>query len=127
MSSLARLLLKTRELISPTVVTKAKTLTTAEATYGVIVANVNATATVTFVLPPAVPGMRVMAVVKAAFELRIDPFGTQTISLPSTGVQGAAGKFITADALSESVELFCIVAGTWDSFGATDGIWAAEA
>jgi len=127
MSALTRLILKTRELISPTIVTTARTITAAEATYGVIVANVGASAATTFVLPSAKPGMRVRAIVKSAHELRLDPFGTETIGLPSTGVQGAAGKYITADALSESVELVCVVVGTWDPFGATDGTWTAEA
>lgn len=110
----------------PTILTSAATITRNQALYGAIVTNVGAGAAVTYVLPPAIVGMRVRAVVKAAQELRLDPNGTETISLPSTGVQQAAGKYITADAVSESVELICIVAGTWDAFGATDGTWGVE-
>lgn len=109
------------------VVTAAKTLTYDQATRWSIVHNTGAAAAVTVSLPAAVVGMRVTAVVKAAQELRLDPNGTETIALPATGVQQAAGKYITADALSESITLACLVTGTWDPIGATDGTWTVEA
>jgi hypothetical protein len=70
--------------------------------------------------------MRVSAVVRAAQELRLDPNGTETIALPSSGVQGAAGKYLTADAVGENVELICLTTGTWDAVGHT-GTWTAQA
>lgn len=99
------------------------TLTAAESgsthtTYG-------ASGTVVFSLPAAVLGMWFRFVVGAAQELRIDPNGTETISLPSTGVAGAAGKYLTANAAGESVVLFCASAGTWAVAGFT-GTWTAE-
>lgn len=109
------------------VATAATTITHAEATQGVIVSNSGASGAVTFSLPAAVPGMRVTAVVKAAQELRLDPNGTETIALPSSGVQGAAGKYLTGDAVGESVTLACLIAGTWDHIGPIDGTWTAEA
>ncbi len=111
---------------APSVLTAAATITAAQAYSGIAVTNVGASGAVTYVLPAALPGMRVKALVKAVQELRLDPNTTQTIALPSTGVQGAAGKYLTADAIGESVELICTVAGTWDSFGAVDGTWTAE-
>jgi hypothetical protein len=48
------------------------------------------------------------------------------IALPSTGVAGAAGKYLTANADGESVHLMCTKAGTWTAFGFT-GTWTAEA
>lgn len=81
---------------------------------GIVVSNKGRAAATTFTLPPAVVGMRVSAVVQAAQELRLDPSGTQTVALPSTGVQQAAGAYIVADAIGETVDLVCITAGTWD-------------
>lgn len=100
------------------------TLTVAESgsthtTYG-------ASGTVVLTLPAATVGLEYWFVVGAAQELRIDPNGTQTISLPSTGVAGAAGKYLTANAAGESVHLRCVSAGTWAVFGFT-GTWTAEA
>jgi hypothetical protein len=77
-------------------------------------------------LPAAVPGLHYLFTVEAAQELRIDPDGTETISLPSSGVPGAAGKYLTANAIGESVELFCSNAGSWRVRGFT-GTWTAEA
>lgn len=88
--------------------------------------SAGASGTITGSLPAAVPGLRYRFRVGAAQELRIDPDGTETISLPSTGVPGAAGKYLTANAAGETVELECVVAGTWSVFGYT-GTWTAEA
>jgi hypothetical protein len=51
-----------------------------------------------FALPAAVVGLNIAFASGATQELRIDPNGTETIALPSTGVQGAAGKYLVADA-----------------------------
>lgn len=80
---------------------------------------------VTFAMPAAVVGLKYRFMVGAAHELRIDPNETETIALPSTGVQGAAGKYLVADAVGESVDVECCVAGTWTVFGYT-GTWTAE-
>ena len=60
-----------------------------------------------------------------AQELRIDPSGTETIALPSSGAQGAAGKYLTADAVGEWVKLVCVKAGQWQVEGYA-GTWAHE-
>jgi len=88
--------------------------------------NTGASAASTAVLPAATVGMEAIFHVNAAFELRIDPNGSQTIGLPSTGVQGAAGKYLTADAVGEWVKLVCVEAGKWTVEGYF-GTWAHEA
>lgn len=86
--------------------------------------NQGASGAITFSLPAATPGAWFRFVVKAAQELRIDPNGTETISLP-TGVQQAAGKYIGADAIGERISVECVKAGEWDT---SDGVgtWTAE-
>jgi hypothetical protein len=101
------------------------TLTAAEM-YGSIHTSVGAAGTVVLSLPPAVVGMHAKFAVGAVQELRLDPNGTETISLPSTGAPGAAGKYLTANAIGETVELVCVSAGSWRVFGFT-GTWTAEA
>ena len=93
---------------------------------GDVLTTTGATGTVTFTMPPAVVGLEYYFRVGAAFELRIDPDGTETIALPSTGVAGAAGKYLSADASGETVHVICTVAGSWAVFGFT-GTWTAEA
>jgi hypothetical protein len=93
---------------------------------GTTFTTVGAGGTVTFSLPPAVLGLRYRFRVGAAQQLRIDPNGTETIALPSTGVQGAAGKYLVADADGETVDLACDKAGQWSVYGFT-GTWTAEA
>ena len=93
---------------------------------GAVVTNTGAAGAVTFALPPAVPGLRYSARVSVAQQLRLDPNGSETISLPSTGVPGAAGKYLVADAIGETVVLACVVAGSWSVLGYT-GTWTAEA
>lgn len=87
-------------------------------------ANTAAAGAVTFALPAAMLGQWYRFVVKAAQELRVDPNGTETISLPS-GVQQAAGKYISADAIGERITVECVKAGEWDT---TEGVgtWSAE-
>lgn len=88
--------------------------------------NKGAAGTITLTLPAAVLGLHYYFYVGAAQQLRIDPNGTETISLPSTGVAGAAGKYLVADAVGETVHLMCCEAGTWAVMGFT-GTWTAEA
>lgn len=87
--------------------------------------NTGASGTITIVLPAATPGLKFRFACGAAQALRIDPNGSETISLPSTGVPGAGGKYLWADAIGESVDLECTVAGSWQVFGYT-GTWTAE-
>lgn len=100
------------------------TLTASES--GTAHTNTGASGTITLVLPPATVGLRFVFAVGAAQQLRIDPNGTETISLPSTGVAGAAGKYLVADAIGETVDLACLIAGSWQVLGYT-GTWTAEA
>lgn len=117
-NSLIRAIGKNRDRLKPA--TLIATTTPVEVPYaralqgGVVVSNKGRGAATVFSLPPAVPGMRVSAVVQAAQALRLDPSGTETIALPSTGVQSAAGKYIEADAIGETVQIVCITVGTWD-------------
>lgn len=87
--------------------------------------NDGAAGAVVFALPAATPGQWYRFVVKAAQELRIDPNGSQTIALP-TGVQQAAGKYISADAVGERISVECVKAGVWETHEAV-GTWSAEA
>lgn len=105
------------------VATSARTLTAAES--GTVVSNAGASAAFAFTLPPATVGLEFVAVVEAAQELRLDPDGAETIALPSSGVQSAAGKYIGADAIGEKVHIICITAGTWDVISYS-GTWTAE-
>lgn len=102
------------------------TVTRDQAVRGAFVSNAGASGTITVTLPPAEPGLRVTAYVEAAQQLRLDPSGTETVALPSTGAQSAAGKYIVADAATEHVNLVCLVKGTWDAVGYS-GTWTAEA
>src|SRR5690606_25911799 len=73
------------------------TLTAAQS--GSVVTNLGAAGAATFALPAATVGLEFLFYVLAAQELRIDPNGTETIGLPSSGAQQAAGKYIGADAV----------------------------
>jgi hypothetical protein len=88
--------------------------------------NEGAQAAAVFALGPSVVGVELTFVVMTAQELRIDPSGTETIALPSSGAQGAAGKYLTADAVGEWVRLLCVKAGQWQVIGYA-GTWAHEA
>lgn len=112
--------------VAATVATKTADFDIEAADSGKTYSSTGATGTITGVLPPAAPGLKYRFRVGAAQQFRIDPDGTDTISLPSTGVPGAAGKYLVADAAGETVDLECVVAGTWSVFGFT-GTWTAEA
>lgn len=91
---------------------------------GKVFTNEGAGAARKFSLPAATVGQWYRFVVKAAYELQIDPNGTETISLP-TGVQQAAGKYIGADAIGERISVECVKAGEWETTEAV-GTWTAE-
>lgn len=84
--------------------------------------NAGAGGAITFALPAAAVGLNYYFSVEAAQELRIDPNGTETISLPSDGVPGAAGAYLTANAIGETIRIVCAVAGSWRVFSAV-GTW----
>lgn len=90
-----------------------------------IITNLGATGAATFLLPAAVVGLEYRFYVLAAQELRIDPNGTETIGLPSSGAQQAAGKYISADAVGEFVHIVCAKAGQWETLGYR-GTWTVE-
>lgn len=110
----------------PGVITKTADYTLTDAESGACVTNTGASGTITYGLPPAVPGLKFRGRVSVAQQMRLDPNGSETISLPSTGVPGAAGKYLVADAIGETVSLECVVAGSWSVMGYT-GTWTAEA
>lgn len=96
-----------------------------EAYSGGVFTNEGATGAAVFALGPATVGVELTFVVMAAFELRIDPSGSETIALPSSGAQGGAGKYLSADAVGEWVRLLCVKAGQWQVTGYA-GTWTAE-
>jgi hypothetical protein len=106
-----------------TVEAKTANYTVTTADNGKTFTNEAAAGAITFALPAATVGHWYRFKVKAAQELRIDPNGTETIALPSTGAQGAAGKYLTANA---DVDLECVKAGVWEANWYT-GTWTAEA
>lgn len=96
-----------------------------EAYSGGVFTNEGAQAAAVFALGPSAVGVELTFIVMTAQELRIDPSGTETIALPSSGAQGAAGKYLTADAVGEWVRLLCVKAGQWQVVGYA-GTWAHE-
>jgi hypothetical protein len=97
-----------------------------EAYSGGIFTNEGASGAAVFALGAAAVGVELTFRVMTAQELRIDPSGTETIALPSSGAQGAAGKYLTADAVGEWVKLLCVKTGQWHIAGYA-GTWAHEA
>jgi hypothetical protein len=92
---------------------------------GSIISNFASGSAAVFNLPAALPGMEFYFYVLAAFALRINPDGTETIGLPSSGVQQAAGKYIEADAVGEYVHIICAKAGQWETLDYR-GTWTVE-
>lgn len=115
--------LATRGVLDVEAHTASDTLTTAE--NGTVHTNTGAGGAIVITLPAATVGLHYFFGVGAAQELRIDPNGTETISLPSNGVPGTAGKYLVADAVGESLHLACFKAGNWSVIGFT-GTWSAE-
>ena len=113
-------------IISPVTVSASGGAVTSGAAFrGVFVSNLGASAAVAFDLPAARVGMRVNAIVQAAQPLRLEPSGNETIGLPSTGAQGAAGKFLTANVVTARISLICVTAGQWNSISSV-GTWTTE-
>jgi hypothetical protein len=92
---------------------------------GAIVDNTPSGSAAVFNLPAALVGMEFYFYVLAAFALRINPDGTETIGLPSSGAQQAGGKYIEADAVGEYVHIACVKAGQWETLDYR-GTWTVE-
>lgn len=102
------------------------TLTAAEC--GTLHTNKGAGGAIVAQLPAASAanlGLRYRFAVLAAQELRIEPDGSDQISLPSNGVPETAGDYITANAIAETVELVVVDAGLWAAFGPV-GTWTGQ-
>lgn len=108
------------------VLTKTADYTLTVADSGSIVSNVGAAGTVVAALPAAVPGLEYGLRVGVAQALRFDPDGSETMSLPGTGVVQAAGKYLTCSTIGCVLFVRCIVAGTWSVISST-GTWTVEA
>lgn len=93
---------------------------------GRVFSTKGATGAVVFSLPPAVPGLEYMFHVGESQKLQVKPGASDAIALPSTGVAGAAGKYLEADAAGETLHLVCAEPGVYSVFGYT-GTWTAEA
>lgn len=109
-----------------TVIVDADNRTVTAAESGTTFVSTGSAGAGTFAMPAATVGLNYTFHVNAAQELRIDPNGSETIGLPSSGVQGAAGKYLTANAVGEWVKVKCVVAGAWTIEGFA-GTWTAEA
>jgi hypothetical protein len=90
-----------------------------------IFSNTGAAGTVVFNLPAATVGQQYSFRIVAAQALRVDPNGSETIALPSSGVQGAAGKYLGSATAGGTLTLRCDVAGQWSCVNST-AVWAAE-
>jgi len=77
-------------------------------------------------LPAATVGMGFRFLVQAACRLSIAPASGESIALPSTGAQSTGDYVIHANAIGESVELECKVAGDWNC-NKYIGTWTASA
>lgn len=86
------------------------------------------TAAITITLPLATVGQHYFFSVNAASELLIAVSGSDTVSLPESGVIGATGKGIKANSIGESIHLACAVITNWISLGGNNsaGIWIVE-
>jgi len=87
--------------------------------------NSGAAGTITGTLPVARVGYEYTFVVTTAQALRVDPNGTETIALPSTGVPGAAGKYLTSSTVGNTLTVVADTTGTWRVKSYT-GTWTAE-
>lgn len=98
---------------------------------GTTFTNRGATSTITFTLPAATVGLHYIFVVRAAsgtsWKTRIDPNGSETLETAAVPrVASAAGKYIEADTIGESIHLQCLEAGKWSIYR-FEGTWTVEA
>lgn len=101
------------------------TLTVAGSNSKAIYQSAHATNAITFQLPAAILGMEFsFAVGVDTKECRIQPASGESIAID--GAQQTADKYITANAINETITLKCIVPGQWEDYF-KGGTWAAEA
>lgn len=81
---------------------------------GALITNLGATAAVTLSLPPATPGLEFAVLRSAAYDISLEPSGTDRVG---NGNPGAA-RTITG---SELAVVSCVVAGTWNLLFDPDG------
>lgn len=93
---------------------------------GMTFSNAAAAGTITWVLPPAVVGVKPFRFMRAVAQtVRIEPANQEQIALPSTGVAGAASKYLSMDTTGAYVELACRATGVWSVTGYS-GTFTAE-
>ena len=74
--------------------------------------NKGASAAITFTLPPSESGLVLRFYVTEAYNLILDPYGTETIA-GLTGLQGSAGDYLYSNVPNAYVEIKCEDAGAW--------------
>lgn len=97
---------------------------------GAEISNTGAAGAVRVVLPVGVAGMRYHFAVGAAQSFTVGAQGGDVVSLPDTGVPGAANKgLVNAGTIGVFLSLVCSKTGVWSFAGgnAKIGIWTAEA
>ncbi|HEY8862234.1 MAG TPA: hypothetical protein VIN37_09160 [Candidatus Limnocylindria bacterium] len=77
-------------------------------------------------LPAATPGLRFTFYVGAAQEHRVTPLIAEQVCATATDVAGTAGKYISADAIGETLQIACFEAGIWTNL-ASGGTWTVQA
>lgn len=75
--------------------------------------NAGASATRIFTLPAATAGMSIRFCVMAVQVLTVAPATGETLVTVATGAAGTANQTLSADAVGENLELFCVSAGAW--------------
>jgi deoxyribodipyrimidine photolyase-like uncharacterized protein len=103
---------------------------TADATIGAmnavhLLTNAGATAAVELTLRPAKVNDWFIATVKAAYEFKINPNGSEKITSADGATLSGAGKYISADAVGETIEAHCFADGEW-TITNSRGTWTVE-
>lgn len=93
---------------------------TAAECLGGTVTNTGASGAIVLTLPAAVVGYSVLVYLTAAFDVNIDPNGTDQI----LGLTNSAGDAISSDAtVGSCVTLMCFATGYWSPYGGGVGTW----
>lgn len=98
------------------IVTKTADYTILEGDNGTIFTTSGASGTVVFTLPVGKPGLKYGFEVGASQAVRIDPNGSETLSLHTGAVQ-AAGKYATSSTAGHFFWFECIRSGHWNCVG----------